>query len=436
MFGLNNKIDKALQSYENGEYEKSYRLCCKVLKSDSQNTCILITLGNIFYMQNKYEAAAKYYEQAIKIAPDNYSALINLANSYYEIKQYDKSIEYANRAAIIHPKEKVAYTIMGNSYGEKEQYSKAIDCFKKALEIDNQDAWLYNYLSQNYQKNGSFISSLSCAWKAVRLGQGEDAHHINLGYLFYEISTEKGLDSILECLELWYKEYGKNPIVAYTYNALLHNTKIKVADSRYVKNIFDIFAPDFESVLTSLDYQAPFLIEEMLKKIYTSKKKNLRILDLGCGTGWCGVFLKNYARSKSLYGIDLSEKMLSVAQEKNIYSKLIKGDIISYLKATTEKFDLMVSSDVFTYFGALEELFENINKCLSENGRLVFTISENNMNKDSYFLHASGRFLHSLNYIKNILKKTCFEVEKLEYKKLRNEGDKKVMGYIVSAHKI
>ena len=67
MFGINNTIDKALNAYEKGEYEKSYALCCELLKSDSQNTCVLITIGNIFYMQNKYAEAVKYYEKAIDV---------------------------------------------------------------------------------------------------------------------------------------------------------------------------------------------------------------------------------------------------------------------------------------------------------------------------------------------------------------------------------
>ena len=437
MFGINNTIDKALNAYEKGEYEKSYALCKDLLKSDSQNTCLLITIGNIFYMQNKYSEATKYYERAIQIDSKNYSALINLANSCYEIKQFSKAIHYAEVASEIYPKEKLSYTIMGNAYGELEEYDAAIECFMKALSIDAYDAWLYNYISQNYQKNGNYKASLKNAWKAVQLGSvTENAHHINLGYLFYEIGTEKGLDSIKECVELWYKNYGANPIVSYMCIALLGSKNITQAELEYVQVIFVIFAPDFESVLASLDYQAPYLIEQMMLSFYRlQEKEKLRILDLGCGTGLCGKFLQKFAKDKGLEGVDLSSKMIEVAAQKKVYFKLIQTDINSYLKKNTKPYDLMVSADVFTYFGRLDELFENINKNLENNGRLIFSISENNQDKNNYTLHPSGRFLHSLSYVKNILEKNGFQIEKTIHEKLRNEGDKKVMGYIISARK-
>lgn len=438
MFGINNTIDKALNAYEKGEYEKSYALCCELLKSDSQNTCVLITIGNIFYMQNKYAEAVKYYEKAIDVDSKNYSALINLANSCYEIKQFSKAIRYAKIASEIYPKEKLSYTIMGNSYSELEGYEASINCFMKALSIDPYDAWLYNYISQSYQKNGNYKASLKNAWKAVQLGSEiENAHHINLGYLFYEIGTEKGLDSIKECVALWYKNYGQNPIVSYMCKALVGSKKVSRAEQEYVEDIFDIFAPDFESVLASLDYQAPRLIEEMLSNIYQQQRgEKLRILDLGCGTGLCGKFLQKYAKPKGLEGVDLSAKMLEEAERKKVYYNLVQEDINSYLTQNTKPYDLMVSSDVFTYFGRLDELFENINKNLENNGRLIFSISENNQDKNNYTLHPSGRFLHNINYVKNMLEKNGFQMEKTAHEKLRNEGEKKVMGYIISAKKI
>lgn len=437
MFGLRGKINKAMDLYESGEYEKSLKLCQDILKSDSSNASIWVTAGNVYYVNKKFEEAIKYYREAIKHAPDNFSAWINWANSCIELKKYQEAIQCAAQGIKINPDSKLPYTIMGNAYNELEKYPESITCLKEALKRDKNDPWLHNYLSQSYQKNGNYIDSLSSAWKAIELGEdGDNSHQINISYLFYEIAMEKGLDSILECVELWVKKYGTNPIVKYTANALMRNAQIKRADISYVRNIFDIFASDFEQVLSSLNYCAPSLISEEMKQIYSSKKSpKLRILDLGCGTGLCGEFLKNYAIEKGLDGLDISSKMLEEAAKKNIYSNLVNAEIISYLKACETTYDLMVASDVFTYFGDLNELFEYINKTLSENGRILFTISENNYDKKSYCLHPSGRFLHSENYVREILKKHGFDVEKMERKKLRNEGGKAVMGYIISASK-
>ena len=72
---------------------------------------------------------------------------------------------------------------------------------------------------------------------------------------------------------------------------------------------------------------------------------------------------------------------------------------------------------------------------LKKNGRIIFTVSENNENKNDYFLHPSGRYLHHKNYVKKILKQNNLKEEFIKRERLRNEGDSQVWGYMVSAVK-
>ncbi|WP_371440254.1 methyltransferase domain-containing protein [Candidatus Coxiella mudrowiae] len=46
------------------------------------------------------------------------------------------------------------------------------------------------------------------------------------------------------------------------------------------------------------------------------------MLNFGCGTGLCGEYFKPLA--KELIGVDLSEKILLIAKNKNIYNILLK----------------------------------------------------------------------------------------------------------------
>ena len=81
------------------------------------------------------------------------------------------------------------------------------------------------------------------------------------------------------------------------------------ANNEYLTNIFDVFAPDFEQVLSGLDYQAPELISQMFGTDLSGEKEP-RTADSGCRTRhwilWC--FLQNYSRIFGLYGVDISEK--------------------------------------------------------------------------------------------------------------------------------
>ena len=52
-------------------------------------------------------------------------------------------------------------------------------------------------------------------------------------------------------------------------------------------------------------------------------KKNLKLLDFGCGTGLLGQVLKEKFGFNNLVGLDVSEDMLEKAKQKAIYNKLI-----------------------------------------------------------------------------------------------------------------
>ena len=57
--------------------------------------------------------------------------------------------------------------------------------------------------------------------------------------------------------------------------------------------------------------------------------KEKHILDLGCGYGWHCKYAAEH-KAKSVVGVDISEKMLKVAQEKN------QDDKITYIHSAIE----------------------------------------------------------------------------------------------------
>ena len=60
-------------------------------------------------------------------------------------------------------------------------------------------------------------------------------------------------------------------------------------------------------------------------------KKNSVILDLGCGSGEDAIFLLKYF--KSVYGLDISETAISIAQKKSVErsatATFVNGDVYS-----------------------------------------------------------------------------------------------------------
>ncbi len=81
----------------------------------------------------------------------------------------------------------------------------------------------------------------------------------------------------------------------------------------YVENLFNNYADKFEdSLINNLEYAMPLLLKKIFLNSGLAKNNICRVVDLGCGTGLCGVEFRDL--TETLIGIDLYDKM--IAKEK------------------------------------------------------------------------------------------------------------------------
>ena len=94
-------------------------------------------------------------------------------------------------------------------------------------------------------------------------------------------------------------------------------------------------------------------------------------LDLGCGTGEMMRLILQQNKDKSLYGIDLSEKMLEVAKEKlGNHVNLILSDS-EQLPFSDSFFDVVYCSDSFHHYPAPDKVLSEVYRVLKPNGIFV-----------------------------------------------------------------
>ena len=88
-------------------------------------------------------------------------------------------------------------------------------------------------------------------------------------------------------------------------------------------------------------------------------KKNGRILELGCGTGY---FLRWFQKKgyENLYGLDYVTVLLEKLKEKGIH--VINSSFEDYNAIPNEQFDLVFSDGVFEHYKDPEKILEKVSR--------------------------------------------------------------------------
>jgi predicted TPR repeat methyltransferase len=207
------------------------------------------------------------------------------------------------------------------------------------------------------------------------------------------------------------------------------------ASDNYVADLFDGFARSFDAKLASLDYRAPALCEETVRRRLGPPAGDLRVLDAGCGTGLCGPLLRPYARE--LWGVDLSGGMLDRARVRAIHDVLEQGELGAWLAVDRAPFDLIISADTLCYFGALDTLLAAMRRASADGGWLVFTVEalDEALTAECRLL-PHGRYAHRREAVERWLEVSDWAAIEMEQVVLRQEAGAPVRGWLASARAV
>jgi 2-polyprenyl-3-methyl-5-hydroxy-6-metoxy-1,4-benzoquinol methylase len=116
---------------------------------------------------------------------------------------------------------------------------------------------------------------------------------------------------------------------------------------------------------TLIKYRHQYL--PILKKF----RKDVRILELGCGRGIFLEFLIDNGYN-NVFGIDISKEQIDIAKAQNLNVKEIS--VLEYLQSNNEKFDVIFAIDFVEHFkkDELIPMFEGIYNNLNNCGAFIF----------------------------------------------------------------
>ena len=208
------------------------------------------------------------------------------------------------------------------------------------------------------------------------------------------------------------------------------------APDAYVATLFDQNAEVFDDVLVEqLGYCVPLLVRQHLQAMEAGPFA--RALDLGCGTGLTGGALGDMCGHVT--GIDLSENMIEMAHQRDVYDELYVGEIVEFLNDIEEApWDLIVATDVLPYVGHLEEFFAGAARCSGTGGLFLFsseTLPEATFAGRSFMVGPHQRFAHAEGYVRDCLSASGFDALGAEPITVRHEEGAPISGHLFAARR-
>ncbi len=145
--------------------------------------------------------------------------------------------------------------------------------------------------------------------------------------------------------------------------------------------LYKMWAPYYDKELTDNQYVTPFRCAQILNDLIYDKE--VKILDVGCGTGLSGNALRKFGFYQ-IDGLDFSKEMLKIASEKKIYNSLLNLDLKN-LSKLNKRYEVIIASGVISPDHANPNIIKSAYSILDEKGLLIFSLNDHALRNDEFF---------------------------------------------------
>ena len=414
------EISILLEYYKSGQLENAEKLATSITGKYPTHPFSWKVLGALLNQTGRVMESLHVMQKSVQLMPKDAEALNNLGNTLNKLSRLEEAEVNYRKSIELKPDYAEAYFNLGSTLSELDRLEEAEASYRQSIELKPDYAEAYSNLGVINRKKGKLKEAEANYRKSIELKPDYANAYYNLGNTLKEqgrLNDAKA--SYMQAITL----KPKFDEAKHMHSALSGETTV-IAPRNYVEGLFDKYADKFEiSLVNKLQYKTPKIMTEIIMK--NSKTDFLgSILDLGCGTGLFGNEIRKFC--EQLEGVDLSEKMLNKAKEKNIYNKLIKQDILDYLSNEELNFDYFVSTDVFVYIGDLFDIFRLIKHRNKTGGKLVFSTEHHE--GERFSLEKSGRYSHSKKYIQCLCETFGYKIHHFETLALRKEKKRDISG--------
>ena len=424
-------IEIVMSLMKEGRFRDADAICHALLELEPNHPDALHYAGVLAHKRNSNDEALDLIRRSLEIVPEQADWYSNLGIVLQSVGRFEAAMEAFRRAIALNPAHQNALNNLGVLQRLHGQIEEAEASYRAVIALNPNHPDVYLNLAVVLDQTGRVQEALTAYCKAITLRPSHPQAHRHLAIAYAEIGeTQKAI----EVCEEWVRNNPNDPRARHALAAHSGRDVPPRASDAFVEHVFDDFAESFEAKLARLEYKAPSLVAGAVAAVIATPAKSLDILDVGCGTGLCGPLLAPYAQR--LIGVDLSNGMLKLAAEKQVYDELTHAELTEYLQQHPDRFDVIVSADTLVYFGALEAVAAAASAALRPGGLLVFTVEEatDPALTASHSLRPHGRYTHGADYVRQLLTDAGL-VPHIGRADLRMESGLPVPGLVVRAAK-
>ncbi len=430
---------QAVAHHTAGRLPQAQAIYMEALAQAPEHPDVLHLLGLAMHQLGNHQDSRVRIERAIQLKPGSAAYRSNLGSVLQSLGDFDAAISSFESAIAIDPSFADAHYNLGRARQAQGNWSQALECYERVIRLNPRYERAHYNAGLQLQKLGRTDQALQHFEKALELAPGNLDTRIALANMLLTLGhTEKAIDHYAEVLRV---EPGHE--VASHLVASLTGTNPDRAPDGYIEKIFDEYADTFDHHLVhALQYRTPEQLAELTQARAQWGDAQLDVLDLGCGTGLSGVVLKPLARS--LIGVDISDGMLRKARARNLYTKLVRSDLLQMMvQQEARSFDLVFAADVFVYLGRLDEIFVEVARLLRSGGWFSFSVeAASDMPKpesrsgSDFILGTTGRYAHYSAYLDRLGELCGFKRLELNPAQVRLEKGQPIAAWLVVMQKI
>lgn len=421
----------AILLQKNEQFAEAQELYRRVLDTAPNHPDALHFAGVLAHQQGRNDEAVSLIEKSLALAPDRADCYNNLGIIFQSAGKLQAAIGAYRRAIAIDPGHANAHSNLGVLLRATGKPLEAEAAYRTAIQLNPEHIDAYTNLGILLNALKRTREAAECYCKVITL---RPKHREARRLLALAHCVLGEIDEAVTIFDEWLHEEPGDPVALHMRAACTGRGVPARASNGFVERTFDSFASSFESKLEQLSYRAPALVAATLANSGFEPSKRLDVLDAGCGTGLCGPLLAPYARR--LVGVDLSEGMLALAKEKDVYDALVRRELTGHMRDHPARFDVIVSADTLVYFGDLECVVAAAGVALRPNGLFIFTLEDwvGGVADIGWRLELHGRYSHARAYVERVLTAAGLQPW-ITPAELRMESGAPVAGLVIRATK-